>query len=93
MQQQRNLPFALVTLIFGVLSVPLAFAVHLVSLAVVLAVLALALGGWGRWRLSLDPQGYTSSSLRRSRLGFRLGAVGLLCSVAMWILWATNVLL
>lgn len=93
MEQQRNLPLGVVTLVFGALSVPLSFAVHLVSLAFVLAVLAIALGLWGRWKHMRQPQGHTAASVRRSRLGLRLGAIGLVCSVVMWVLWATNVLL
>ena len=93
MEQQRDLPLGLVTLILGALSVPLAFAVHLVSLALVLGALAVVLGLWGRWMQGRHPQLFKETSLRRSRLGLRLGAIGLASSVVMLILWATNVLL
>lgn len=91
MNAEKHLPLSMVTLIFGVLSVLLAFAVHLVSLAVVLAVLSVASGSWGRYRAK--GRDYSEASLKRSRWGLRSGLVGLACSVVMWWLWASNILL
>ncbi|MCC6541958.1 MAG: hypothetical protein IT225_07030 [Flavobacteriales bacterium] len=92
-QPIRDLPFSMATLVFGAASIPLSFAVHLVSLAFVIAVLALALGLWGRRKGERRPTLYSLSSMKRSQLGLRMGAIGLLCAVVMWVLWATNVLL
>ena len=91
MSAGKPLPMSMVTLIFGVLSVPLAFAVHLVSVAAVLASLAVAFGCWGRfWAKGRD---YSDASLKRSRWGLRAGLIGLFCAVVMWWLWASNILL
>jgi hypothetical protein len=92
MDRPNDLPLATVTLIFGVLSVPLAFLWHMVSLAVVLAVLAIAFGLVGRWLQRRSPGRYTPSSIRRGALGLRAGTVGLACAVVMWWLWASNML-
>ncbi|QQR86472.1 MAG: hypothetical protein IPJ76_18105 [Flavobacteriales bacterium] len=91
MNAEKHLPLSMVTLIFGVLSVLLAFAVHLVSLAVVLALMAVAFGFWGRFRAK--GRSYSQMSLKRSRWGLRAGLVGLACSAVMWWLWASNILL
>ena len=88
---ERHLPFSTVTLIFGILSVPLAFARHLVSLALVLAVLSIALALVGRWLARKHT--YAPSSLKRSRIGFLSGIIGAVCSMALWWLWASNILL
>lgn len=88
----RKLPLAQVTLVFGLLSIPLAFLRHLCSLAVVVGVLAIAFNGWARWMLRRG-RGYSPQSLRRSYLGFKLALVGTGCALVMWVLWATNVLL
>lgn len=87
------LPLSKVTLIFGVLSVPLAFLRHLVSLAVVLAVLAIAFGLLGRWLHRRHTGRYSPASTRYSTLGLRAGTIGLACALVMWWLWAGNVLL
>ncbi len=87
------LPLSVVTLIFGVLSVPLAFLRHLVSLAVVLAVLAIAFGLLGRWLQRKHIGRYSATSIRNGVIGFRAGLAGLACAVVMWVLWATNALL
>lgn len=91
--EARPLPLSMVTLIFGALSVPLSFARHLVSLALVLAVLSIAFGWWGRHRIKGLGLQYTSDSVRRNNWGSRAGLIGLATSIAMWILWRTNVLL
>jgi len=84
-------PFATDTLVLGVLSVPLAFVRHLVSLAAVMAVVAIALYGWGRWRA----RGRTiaPASSKHARTGFLAALAGLVCSIVMWVLWASNWLL
>jgi hypothetical protein len=91
MNDTRDLPLSMVTLIFGVLSIPLAFAVHLVSLAVVMAALAILFNLWGRWRSRRVA--FSAASLKRSRRGFLSALVGLLCAMVMWWLWASNALL
>ena len=92
-QEEKNLPLSLVSLIFGGLSIPLAYARHLVSLALVLAVLAVAFGYWGQQRNSKHVLMFTAKSVKRARLGLNLGLVGTLSAVVMWALWASNVLL
>lgn len=91
-QEEKDLPLSMVTLIFGALSVPLAFARHLVSLALVLGLLALAFGLWGERKQAGYLLRYTAKSIRRSRMGFKLAATGTACSLVMWLLWASNVL-
>lgn len=91
MTEERHLPLSMVTLVFGVLSVLLAFVVHLVSLALVLAVLSIAFGTWGRFRA--QGRSYSKLSLKRSRWGLVAGLLGLLSAVVMWWLWASNLLL
>lgn len=91
MSTEKHLPLSMVTLVFGVLSVLLAFVVHLVSLAVVLALLAIAFGTWGRFRAKA--RGYSAASVNRSRWGLMAGFAGLACSILMWWLWASNILL
>lgn len=92
-QVELNLPLSLVSLVFGGLSIPLAFARHLVSLALILGVLALVFGYWGRRRNGRHVLKYTAKSVKRAQLGFKIGLVGTICSVIMWVLWASNVLL
>jgi hypothetical protein len=89
----KDLPLNRVTFIFGALSIPLAFAGHLVSLAVVLATLSMAFGLWGGQQASRHLLRYTPASVQRARIGSRLGIAGLVCAVIMWVLWRTNVLL
>lgn len=91
MNKERDLPLSLVTMIFGILSIPLAFARHLVSMALVLAVLSVVLGGIGK--LLARKRSYTPRSLKRSRIGWITGIIGTVCSVLMWWLWASNILL
>ena len=91
-QDEKNLPLSTVAMVFGALSIPLAFAGHLCSLAVVLGTLATAFGGWGAQHAKRHLLRYTVKSARRARLGLRLGIIGTVCAVIMWVLWATNTL-
>lgn len=91
-QVVKNLPLSTVTLVFGALSIPLAFARHLVSLAVVLAFLALVFGWWGRREQAKHILRYAPVTTKRTQLGFRLGGIGMGCALLMWVLWASNVL-
>ncbi|HRD52594.1 MAG TPA: hypothetical protein PKY96_08100 [Flavobacteriales bacterium] len=93
MPAERPLPLSMVTLVFGALSIPLAFAGHLCSLALVLGVYALAFGWWGQRRAAKHVLRYTPTSVKRSRQGLRLGIIGTACALVMWALWASNVLL
>lgn len=92
-QEERNLPLSMVCFIFGVLSIPLAFAGHLVSLAVILGVLAASFGFWGKRKADKHILRYTAVSVKRAQRGFRFGLIGTACAIVMWVLWATNVLL
>lgn len=82
----------MVTLIFGGASIPLAFARHLVSLALVLGVLALLFGFWGDRKQAKHLLRYTATSVRRAALGFKLAIAGTASAVLMWALWASNAL-
>lgn len=88
----RRLPLSQVTLVFGAVSIPLAFARHLCVPATIMALLAIAFYGWGSWMLKRG-HGYSAKSVRRSALGFKLALGGAACGITMWVLWATNVLL
>lgn len=88
----RKLPLSVVTLVFGALSIPLAFARHLCVPATIMALLAIAFNIWGRWMLKRG-RGYSARSLRRSALGFKFALAGAACGLTMWTLWASNVLL
>ena len=92
-QEERNLPLSMIALVFGGLSIPLAFARHLCSLAVVLGVYAILFGLWGQRRCAKHLLRYTEASIKRSRWGLRLGVVGTVCALFMWLLWASNWLL
>ncbi|MCO6482527.1 MAG: hypothetical protein J5I62_07015 [Flavobacteriales bacterium] len=89
--KETALPLSMVTLVFGVLSIPLAFARQLCVPALLMAVLALLFHLFGRFLRRR--RGYGPRSIRRSLWGFRLAAVGGACALAMWVLWASNVLL
>jgi hypothetical protein len=91
--EPKRLPLSTVTLVFGVLSVPLAFTRHLCSLAFVLGILGLAFAVWGKGRQGHPMRRYTDISVRNSSIGFRAAAVGTACSVIMWVLYATNAIL
>ena len=66
----RRLPLSQVTLVFGMLSIPMAFARHLCVPATIMAVLAIAFHLWGRW-MEGRGNGYSESSLRWSSLGLK----------------------
>ena len=88
--EQRDLPLSMVTLVFGALSIPLAFARQLCVPALIMAVLAIGFHLWGRRNQKAGA--YSAGSLKRSSLGFKLAVVGSGCAITMWILWATNAL-
>jgi hypothetical protein len=89
----RRLPLSTVTLMFGVISIPLAFIRHLCSLAVVVGVLAMAFAAWGIWYTDRHPGRYAGISVRLMRTGGLAAIVGTASAIVMWILWAGNVLL
>ncbi len=90
--EPANLPLSTVAMVFGMLSIPLAFARHLVSLALVLALLGLVCALVGRWSVKRRPARWTSYSVERARIGLMTALLGVLCSVVMWTLWARNML-
>ena len=90
MKEERDLPLSMVTLVFGILSIPLAFARQLCVPALIMGVLAIGFHLWGRRKQKA--RSYTAGSLKRSSLGSKLAAVGSVCALTMWILWATNAL-
>ncbi len=92
-QEEKNLPLSTVVLIFGALSIPLAFARHLCSLALVFGVYAMLFGFWGQRRAAKHLLRYTTKSVKRARLGTQLAIAGTICAIVMWILWASNWLL
>lgn len=85
-------PLSLVALIFAGLSVPLAFARHLVSLALVLGILALICAGIGHLLQRRRPDRYGTVGSQRLKWAFRLGGLGSTCAVLIWILWRQGVL-
>lgn len=88
----RPVPGSTPALVFALLSVPLAFMGHLVSLATVLAALAIVLSMFGRWMFARGAGKYSSTSLTRLTWSLRIGVSGFLFSVAFWVLWATGAL-
>lgn len=91
MKDERRLPLSQVTLVFGVLSIPLAFARQLCVPATIMGILAISFHFWGRAKQRKG--GYSASSVKWSRTGMRLALAGTACALTMWVLWATNVLL
>lgn len=87
----RKLPLSMVTLVFGALSIPLAFVRHLCVPATIMALLAISFNLWGRWMVKRG-RGYSAKSLRRSALGFKLATAGAVSGITMWVLWASNLL-
>lgn len=81
----------MVTLVFGVLSIPLAFARQLCAPALIMGVLAIVFYMMGR-RIQRK-NAYSPDSIKRSALGSKLALVGSVCALAMWVLWATGALL
>lgn len=92
-QVEKNLPLSTVALVLGALSIPLAFARHLCSLAVLLGVYAMLFGFWGQWQARKHLLRYTARSAKRARWGARLAIAGTVCGVLMWLLYASNWLL
>ena len=92
-QEERNLPLSTVALILGGSSIPLAFARHLCSLAVVMGVYAMLFGFWGQRRAARHLLRYTARSVQRARWGARLAVAGTVCGLLMWLLYASNWLL
>ncbi|MBK9148977.1 MAG: hypothetical protein IPM12_14300 [Flavobacteriales bacterium] len=92
-QEERRLPLSTVTLVFGALSIPLAFAGHLCTLAVVLGLYAIAFGWWGQRRANRHILRYTAASVKRARWGCRLALFGTSAAIVMLVLWASNALL
>ena len=88
--EQRDLPLSMVTLVFVILGIPLAFARQLCVPALIMALLAIAFHLWGRRKQKGGS--FSAGSVKRSSIGFKLAVVGAVCSLAMWILWATNAL-
>jgi len=86
----RPVPGSTPALIFALLGVPLAFMGHLVTLATVLATLAIVLSMFGRWMNARRPGTYSSSSGARLAWALWVGVLGLLLSLGVWILWATG---
>jgi hypothetical protein len=82
----------MVALVFGTISIPLAFLGHLVSLSVVCALLALFAGAMGRWVLARSEHGHTQASVSQGVWGMRLGGLGLLLAVIFWVMWSTKIL-
>ena len=91
MRTSDDLPLATVTLVFGILSLPLAFARQLCVPALIMGVLAIAFYVWGR-RLR-GKSAYSLASIRRSMAGFKLAVAGTASALTMWVLWATGVFL
>jgi hypothetical protein len=88
--EQRALPLSMVTLVFGAMSIPLAFARQLCVPALIMAVLAIVFHLWGRSRTRTNT--YSSKSIKRSALGSKLALAGSACALTMWVLWAANIL-
>ncbi len=91
MSTMGKLPLGTVTLVFGSLSIPLAFARQLCAPALIMGLLAIAFHLWGR-RLRAK-HNYSPASIRRSAIGFKLAVAGSAAALAAWVLWATGVLL
>ncbi len=90
MNKEKEQPLARVTLVFGALSIPLAFAWQLCVPAFIMGILAIGFHLWGRRK---QESNWSLASTGRSRLGFKLALVGSVCAGSFWALWATGVLL
>lgn len=86
----RTLPGSTAALVLGVLSIPLSFAGHLVTLAAVMAFVALVTALLVRTRAGRSPESYTEASVRRAGWGMRAAAVGLCCAGLLWWLWRSG---
>lgn len=87
----RRLPLSTVTLVFGLLSIPLAFLRQLCVPALIMGLLALLFRAMGL--IMQRRHSYAEASIKRSQWGSRMALVGGACALAMWLLWATGVLL
>lgn len=85
-------PLSLVAVIFAGLSVPLAFARHLVALALVLGILALICAAIGRTISGRAPERYGTAGSMRLKWAFRLGTLGSTSAVLIWVLWRKGML-
>lgn len=92
-QEEQNLPLSTVAQVFGALSIPLAFLGHLCSLAVVVGAYAILFGLWGQRRAAKHLLRYDAKSVKRGARGLRMGIIGTVSGIVMWLLWATNWLL
>ncbi|MBK7946202.1 MAG: hypothetical protein IPJ85_13265 [Flavobacteriales bacterium] len=92
-EPEKRMPLSTVALVFGGISIPLAFAGHLCSLAAVFGFYGIGIGFWCRWKASKHFLRYTPGSVRRARIGLVLSAIGTGCALLMWALWASNLLL
>lgn len=91
-ETERHLPGSTTAFLFAVFGLIAVFMGHLVSLAVVLSTLALILAAYGRFKVRRSAVPYSKASLARSLWAFRLGVLGLLLGVVVWVLWRTGVL-
>ena len=80
------------SLVLGLLSLPMAFLVHLVSLGVVIAFCAQATGLVGMALPRRDAGRYTIASASRVKWGIRTGILGLALGGAVWYMWVAGVL-
>jgi hypothetical protein len=88
--EERPLPLNRAAQVLGALSMPMAFAGHLCSLAAVLGAYAAMIGYWGHRRAQRHLLRYTPASARRARQGMRMGLAGLAMAAVMWVLWASG---
>jgi hypothetical protein len=83
----------IVTLLFGILSIPLAFLRHLCTLSVILGTLALLFAIHGQWQCRRTPARCGRWHQQAFRWGGIAAAVGTTSAIVMWMLWAGNSLL
>lgn len=88
-----RLPLSIVTLVFGTISIPLAFLRHLCSLAVVIGLLAIAFSLWGNWYGGRNAIRYSTKSRKMMLFGGYAAMIGTAAAVVMWVLYARNILL
>ncbi len=88
----KELPFSKSCLAFGSLSIPLVLMRHLVSLALVMALLGIALGLFARYRIAKGPDRWSPASMTRVTWGLRTSLVGFVLSIVVWTLWVQAVL-
>ena len=91
-ETMRAMPGSTTAFVFANLGLVASFLGHLVSLAVVLSTLALLLVAFGRFMQKRSAVQYSESSLLRALWALRLGIVGLILGIVIWLLWRTGVL-